>query len=78
MKITLRLFAALREHLKDHQNGAAEVILHETATVQDVFAAFNIPEDIPKIILINGVQKSAADSLHDGDTLSIFPPIAGG
>jgi molybdopterin converting factor small subunit len=78
MKITLKLFAMLREHLKDHQNGVAEVTLHDTATVQDVFAAFNIPENIPTIILINGVQKSAADSLHDGDTLSVFPPIAGG
>ncbi len=78
MKITLKLFATLREHLKDHHNGASEVTLHDKATVQDVFAAFKIPEDIPKIILINGVQKSAADSLHDGDTLSVFPPIAGG
>ncbi len=78
MKITLKLFAMLREHLKDHQNGVVEVTLQEKATVQDVFATFKIPEDIPKIILINGVQKSASDSLHDGDTLSVFPPIAGG
>ena len=78
MKITLKLFATLREHMKDHLNGATDVVLQENATVQNVFTAFQIPADIPKIILINGVQKSAADSLHDGDTLSVFPPIAGG
>ncbi len=78
MKITLKLFATLREHMKSHNNGACEVPLHEAATVQDVLASFQIPEDIPKIILINGVQKSACDVLYDGDTLSIFPPIAGG
>ena len=64
--------------VKNHHNGACEITLYEKSTVQDVFKAFKIPEDIPKIILINGVQKSAADSLHDGDTLSVFPPIAGG
>jgi molybdopterin converting factor small subunit len=78
MKITLKLFATLRDHMKNHSNGSCEVTLHETATVQDVFASFRIPDDIPKIILINGVQMSACDVLHDGDTLSVFPPIAGG
>jgi len=78
MKITLKLFATLRDHMKNYHNGTCEVALQETATVQDVLASFRIPEDIPRIILINGVQKSAGDLLHDGDTLSVFPPIAGG
>lgn len=78
MKITLKLFATLRDHIKNHRNGTCEVALQEAATVQDVLASFRIPEDIPKIILINGVQKASCDELHDGDTLSVFPPIAGG
>ncbi len=78
MKITLKLFATLRDHMKNHHNGACQIAVHESATVQDVLATFRIPEDIPKIILINGVQKSAGDLLHEGDTLSVFPPIAGG
>lgn len=78
MKITVKLFATLRDHMHNHSNGACEVAVHETATVQDVLALFRIPDDIPKIILINGVQKSTGDTLHDGDTLSVFPPIAGG
>jgi len=78
MKITLKLFASLREHLKKHSNGACDINLQEHATVQDVLASLHIPDDIPKIILINGVQKSEIDMLHDGDTLSVFPPIAGG
>ena len=78
MKITLKLYATLREHLNDHHNGASKIILHEQSTVKDVFKAYKIPEDIPKIILINGLQKSEDDILHDGDILSVFPPIAGG
>ena len=78
MKITVKLFAALRENLKDNLNGACEIDLQEHATVDEALAYFHIPEDIPKIILINGVQKSVPDMLHEGDTLSVFPPIAGG
>ena len=78
IKITVKLFAALREHIKDQLNGTCEIELPEHATVAQVLAHFHIPEDIPKIILINGVQKTAPDMLHDGDTLSVFPPIAGG
>ena len=78
MKITLRLFATFRDHLKEHTNGSCEIILPESAAVQDVLSLVRIPDDIPKIILLNGVQKKAADILHDGDILSVFPPIAGG
>jgi molybdopterin converting factor small subunit len=78
MKITLKLFATFREHLKDHTNGVCEITLHQSASVQQVLAQFRIPGNIPKIILINGVQKAENDSLRDGDILSVFPPIAGG
>ena len=33
---------------------------------------------IPKIIIVNGLQKGADEFLKDGDTLSVFPPVAGG
>ncbi|MGH8058860.1 MAG: MoaD/ThiS family protein [Candidatus Entotheonellia bacterium] len=38
----------------------------------------NLPGDIPKIVLINGRQTEEDIALHDGDTVSIFPPLAGG
>jgi sulfur-carrier protein len=78
MNITLKLFALLREYIKDHPNGACDIELQEQTTVQDVLSSLRIPGDMPKIILINGVQKTETDLLNDGDTLSVFPPIAGG
>ncbi len=78
MKITLKLYAAFRDLLGDSPGGCAKLDLAENQAVLDVIRQFKIPEQIPKIILINGVQKTAADTLNDGDTLSIFPPIAGG
>lgn len=78
MDITLKLYASLRDLTGADTNGTCRVNLPHHAAVQDVLSQFRIPDDTPKIILINGVQKGASDRLRDGDTLSIFPPIAGG
>jgi molybdopterin converting factor small subunit len=46
--------------------------------VQDILLRLKIPEQIPKIILINGVHGKKEQILKEGDVLSIFPPVAGG
>jgi molybdopterin converting factor small subunit len=52
--------------------------LIEGTKVDSVLDQMKLPKDIPKIILINGIQKTADETLKEGDTLSVFPPIAGG
>ena len=78
MEITLKLFATLRKHIKESEGGVCTLQLPENTSVNTVVEQLTIPQDIPKIILINGHQKKPEDILVDGDTLSIFPPIAGG
>ncbi len=79
MKVKVKLFATLRHHLPpDAENSACDVELSEGTRVNSVMENFKLPPEIPKIILINGIQKDAETELTDGDTLSIFPPIAGG
>jgi sulfur carrier protein len=46
--------------------------------VQDILSRLKIPEEIPKIILINGVHGKKEHLLKEGDVLSVFPPVAGG
>jgi molybdopterin converting factor small subunit len=46
--------------------------------VQDILSRLKIPEEIPKIILINGVHGKKDQTFKEGDILSIFPPVAGG
>jgi len=46
--------------------------------VQDILSRLKIPDEFPKIILINGVHGKREQMLKDGDVLSIFPPVAGG
>ncbi len=79
MKIKVKLFATLRHHLPPNaENSACEVELPDGSCVNAVMELFKLPPEIPKIILIHGIQKDAETELKDGDILSIFPPIAGG
>lgn len=79
MKIKLKLFATFREFLPEKNDGhSSELELDPGTRVENVIDTLHLPKDIPKIILINGIQKTSEEILQDGDTLSIFPPIAGG
>ena len=46
--------------------------------VQDILSKLKIPEEMPKIILVNGIHGKKDQVLKEGDVLSVFPPVAGG
>jgi molybdopterin converting factor small subunit len=79
MKVKLKLFATFREYLPEGNDGHSSMLeLIEGTKVQSILEQMKLPKDTPKIILINGIQKTADETLKEGDTLSVFPPIAGG
>lgn len=78
MNITIRLFSVLQRYLAGEPRGRAALSLPEGATVQQVLDRLGVPQDIPKIILVNGAQTGLDHILRDGDELTVFPPIAGG
>ncbi|MCE2487180.1 MAG: MoaD/ThiS family protein [Desulfurellaceae bacterium] len=80
MEVKLRLFATLRKKLPPGSKaGKAVLTLDQDATIRDVIQQLDIPEDLAQMVLVNGEQTRAFDQvLTDGDSLSIFPPVAGG
>jgi sulfur-carrier protein len=52
--------------------------VHEHDTVQALMQALGVPDDLPKIILVNGQHASERSLLSDGDIVSVFPPLIGG
>lgn len=80
MEVKLRLFATLRKKLPPGSKaGKAVLTLHQDATIRDVIQQLDIPEDLAQMVLVNGEQTREFDQvLADGDSLSIFPPVAGG
>ena len=78
MKITIKLFATLRKYLGEDTRGTGTLDLPEGMNVCQLLDQLEIPKEIPKIVLINDQQKTMETTLKQGDTLSVFPPIAGG
>jgi molybdopterin converting factor small subunit len=79
MEIEVKLFATLRDYLpKGSSRFSCRMVVEGPTRVQDILSRLKIPEQIPKIILINGVHGKKDQVLKEGDVLSIFPPVAGG
>lgn len=79
MNIKVRLFANLRDYLPPGSDRfSCQLEVNEGARVGDLLNHLNIPNDLPKIILLNAIHSDQEELLKDGDVISIFPPIAGG
>jgi len=79
MEIEVKLFATLRDYLpKGSSRFSCKMNVDGSTRVQDVLSLLKIPDQIPKIILINGVHGKKEQALKEGDIVSIFPPVAGG
>ena len=84
MRVTFKLFAMLQDHLPHearHDNALA-LDLPEGTTINQVIERFSLPQRSCHLVLIDGnfvpPGERAARALKDGETLAIWPPIAGG
>ncbi|MBI3246188.1 MAG: MoaD/ThiS family protein [Deltaproteobacteria bacterium] len=80
MHIEVKLFATLRKNLPPGSSGSkAQMTLDTGATLQSLVDRLKIPAELAQMVLVNGEQTREFDrQLQDGDTVSIFPPVAGG
>ena len=79
MEIELKLFATLRDYLpKGSSRFSCKMEVDGQTRIQDILLKLKVPDDIPKIILVNGIHGKLEQVLKEGDVLSVFPPVAGG
>jgi molybdopterin converting factor small subunit len=79
MEIEVKLFATLRDYLPPGSSRfSCHLEIAEVTSIEEVLKRLSIPEDTPKIILLNGIHAGKGDILKEGDVLSVFPPVAGG
>lgn len=81
MKIEVKLFATLRQYLLPGSTGGKITLeVEEGLTVAGLIQKLGIAPELAQLVLVNGVDVGRDQDriLQDGDTVSIFPPVAGG
>ena len=84
VRITFKLFASLQDYLpvEAKLNNALQLDLAEGSTVSAVIAQWGLPEKSCHLVLVDGhfipPQERNRRRLANGETLAIWPPIAGG
>lgn len=83
MRITVKLFASLAEYLPaGAQRNATEIEVPDGASVQDILERLDVPEEKTHLVVCNGVyvphSLRTSETLSAGDTLALWPPVAGG
>jgi len=79
LKITLKLFADLRRHLPAGADGhVAGLVVAPGSTAGDLLLSLGVSLGEELIILVNGRHEELGYELEEGDTLAVFPPLAGG
>ncbi len=83
-RITFKLFATLQDYLpaEAKKTNALTLDLDDGTTVAQLVERFALPLKLVHLVLIDGSFVPPADRtgrvLKDGETLAIWPPVAGG
>lgn len=77
MRVTLKLFAGLEVHLPSRRSPET-LDLPDGLTVLEVLDHLGVPRGKPRIFMVDHRHVELDRVLRDGDTLAVFPPVAGG
>ncbi len=82
MEIEVKLYANLQDYypdkVKEGNDNSLSIVVEPGSNLSDLMQNLNIPEDEVKMTFINNRKQLDDYELQDGDTVAIFPPIAGG
>ena len=83
MEITLKLYAGLTQYLPENSDKhCTKLNISSSETVFSILDKFNVPKESAHLVLLNGVYLEAEarekSCFSEGDTLAVWPPVAGG
>lgn len=77
MNIEVKLYFHLQRYSPSGES-AFEMEFPRGSTPAHVLTVLGLPEEVPKVILVNGRPAGLDTPLSLGDRLVIFPPLEGG
>lgn len=83
VRITLKLMATLTDYLPQPRQGhQISIDIEPGTTIQSLVERFRLPWQLVHLVLVDGVyiypEQRDTRVLLDGETLAIWPPVAGG
>jgi molybdopterin converting factor small subunit len=74
MQLEIKLFASLQKFAPK----VGKIEVDDNCTMLELLEKIGINSSEVAITLVNGRHVQLEQRLHDGETVAIFPPIAGG
>ncbi len=80
MKITVKLFADLREFAPGDKTAGKnqEIEIAPASTINDLLVRLGIPAPRAKVVFVNGRSRELSFALSENDEVGVFPPVGGG
>ncbi len=83
MEITFKLYATLSRYLPpEAKKHAVKITISAEDTAFSLLDKFNVPRESAHLVLLNGIYLDPDErnkpAFKEGDTLAIWPPVAGG
>jgi sulfur-carrier protein len=75
IQIELKLFVTLARYLPVKSEAYD---IEEGTTIKDLISDLGIPNDIVKLIFINGKKQDPNYHIRHKDRVGLFPPVGGG
>lgn len=75
IQIELKLFVTLAKYLPVKSEAYG---IHEGTTINQLITNLGIPNDIVKLIFINGKKQDRNYRIQHKDRVGLFPPVGGG
>ncbi len=83
MRITFKLYASLGDYLPSGaKENAVSIEADDDASLNGLLDRFRVPREMAHLVLVNGVFQAPSERdrpmLREGDTVAVWPPVAGG
>lgn len=77
----MRVKVELQTYLQQYSPDGQSVFDHELpdgATVDKLIRSLGLPEELASVIVLNDASADFDDPLHEGDRVTLIPPLSGG
>lgn len=78
MRVIVKLYATLRQYQPDVSRNGLCLDIPAGTTIADILPRLGLPDGVPLVAMVNERVEHLDYILSEGDTLHLFPPVAGG